>query len=670
MPAKRLIILWIFFILGCTISSAQTPYVLNVDVVDPVSLNDHCLVYPDSTGELSLESILSKTIKGYPLNEVGDLKENVTYWGVFRIKSNAGADQDLLLDLGENNFAELYIFKDSLLAHYETGELVAGSKKQLPNGRKMSTFPIKTYTGETVTFYVRVSNSLHFSPVLDPMICAPQQWWQGRRLETMLQAIFHGILGLLIIYSIIFFFMYPHRIYVYFALYAATIALYFLWFKGILHEFILPEYPGINIYLWLSEGLVQVFYIQFARHFLETWHLTPKWDKLFKWMVRLGYGFFVFEVILFIVTHNRPLVSAITNNFALLNILIGLVFLFYLYKTKNRLAIFFIYGSALFVFFSLLGVVLFQYFDFEQAIYFIQVGNILELLCFSLGLGYRVGLLQRDKRIADQRLIEELRKNDILQKKINAQLGKAIDTKDLELEHKNEELEQLVADLQSANSDLKAFAYSISHDLKTPLRGISSMATFIDQDFGNDMAPKAKEYLTILQARVKKMETLFNGILEYSKSTTTEQVKSYINLNTLLRTVDEVIDRPEGIQIAIERNLPGVYGYPTKMYQVFQNLIGNAVKFVDKANGKIEVGYMDEEDHWKFFVKDNGCGIHPREIERIFVIFKTSMSNGNEGTGVGLSIVKRIIEQHGGNIWAESKLGQGSYFYFTLPKQE
>ena len=106
------------------------------------------------------------------------------------------------------------------------------------------------------------------------------------------------------------------------------------------------------------------------------------------------------------------------------------------------------------------------------------------------------------------------------------------------------------------------------------------------------------------------------------------------------------------------------------MYQVFQNLIGNAVKFVDKANGKIEVGYMEEEDHWKFFVKDNGCGNHPREIERIFVIFKTSMSNGNEGTGVGLSIVKRIIEQHGGNIWAESKLGQGSYFYFTLPKQE
>ena len=168
--------------------------------------------------------------------------------------------------------------------------------------------------------------------------------------------------------------------------------------------------------------------------------------------------------------------------------------------------------------------------------------------------------MQRDKRIADQRLIEELRKNDILQKKINEQLGKTIDTKDQELEHKNEELEQLVADLQSANSDLKAFAYSISHDLKTPLRGISSMATFIDQDFGNDMAPKAKEYLTILQARVKKMETLFNGILEYSKSTATEQAKSYINLNTLLRTVDEVIDRPEGIQIAIDNNLPGVYG--------------------------------------------------------------------------------------------------------------
>ena len=152
MPAKRLIFLWIFFILGGTISSAQAPYVLNVDVVDPVSLNDHCLVYPDSTGVLGLESILSKTIKGYPLNEVVDLKENVTYWGAFRIKSNAASDQDLMLDLGENNFAELYIFKDSLLAHYETGELVAGSKKQLPNGRKMSTFPIKTYAGRNGHF--------------------------------------------------------------------------------------------------------------------------------------------------------------------------------------------------------------------------------------------------------------------------------------------------------------------------------------------------------------------------------------------------------------------------------------------------------------------------------------------------------------------------------------
>ena len=664
----------ILIALALTLTVIFTPswsadiYMLTQEVEETVPLRHFCTVYPDSAGSLSLDQIVTGGYTSYALAEFPNLDHRVTYWVKFQVKNNKSTDSELILTLGENNFAHLYAFTDSLVDHFVTGELVATTQKELPIGRKECAFPITAYAGQVTTFYVQAYNHTHFPPELDLQLRNEKEWFMEQRREQIIQAFFQGILFLLVIYSLSIFLMYPQKVYAYFALFVLVISIYFLWFKGLLHEMILPGYPYLTIYVWLIAGLAPVFYFQFAREFLDTKRLLPRWDKGIVWMIRVGYGVFVLCVVLFVITFNRPFVVIIANNYILLNLLIGLFLLYALYRTKSKLALFFIFGSLTFALGSITGLVLYQYFQFSQGAYFVQVGNVAELLCFSIGLGYRINLLQKNKAKTDRRLIEELKKNEALQKQINQELGRTLDHKDQQLDLKNQELLKLVEDLQAANADLSTFAYSISHDLKTPLRAISSMATFIEQDQGHKMDSRSRGYLEILQDRVKKMERLFNGILEYSKLTTSEQEMSEVDLTTTLTSVQEVIEVPPNVELVIPGDLPPVKAQPTKIYQVFQNLIVNAIKFMDKTEGKIEVGHTDKGDTWQFFVKDNGRGVEPANINRIFMIFKTGGSTSDHGAGVGLSIVKKTIEQHGGKVWVESELGQGSTFYFTIPK--
>ncbi len=668
LPGKLFIALTLTLIVARTPSWGTHTYVLPAEIESPVELKRFCWLYPDSTGVLSIDQIVRAWPAYYALEDFPSLDHQVTYWMKLQLKNNGVTDKELVLTLGENNFAHLYSFTDSLVAHHVTGELVRATQKKLPAGRKECAFPVTAYARQVTTFYVRVYNQTHFPPELNPRLHNEKKWFADQQRENVFQAFFQGILFLLIVYSLSIFIMYPQWVYAYFALFVFTISVYFLWFKGLLHEIILPNHPHFTIYVWLIAGLAPVFYIQFARQFLDTSKLLPRWDKVLVWMIRVGYGVFVLCVVLFVVTFNRPFVVAIANNFILANLIIGLFFLYSLFRTKSKLALFFILGSVTFAIGSITGLVLYQYFQFSQGTYFVQAGNVAELLCFSIGLGYRINLLQKNKVETDRRLIEELQKNEALQKRINQELGKTIDHKDQQLELKNEELLKLVENLQAANSDLRTFAYSISHDLKTPLRAISSMATFIEQDQGDKMDAKTKGYLNILQDRVKKMEKLFDGILEYSKLTTSKQEIAPVDLTSTLAAVKGVIDVPSHIDLVVPKNLPAVKVQPTKIHQVFQNLIVNAIKFMDKEVGRIEVGFKEKDKTWQFFVKDNGRGIEPSNTKRIFLIFKTGGSTSDHGAGVGLSIVKKSIEQHGGEVWVESTLGEGSTFYFTLPK--
>ena len=229
------------------------------------------------------------------------------------------------------------------------------------------------------------------------------------------------------------------------------------------------------------------------------------------------------------------------------------------------------------------------------------------------------------------------------------------------------EKEQLLKDLQKSNKELNDFAHVVSHDLKSPLRGMNALVNWIKEDvleFANDDMNQNFDHLL---RRIDRMDLMINGILDYASIDKLEQESKKVDLNILVQDVMDGIHIPNHFTIEINNKLPIVQGHSYKFMQLFQNLISNAIKYCDKNKGLIKVDCVDRLDSWEFSVKDNGMGIEKKYQEKVFQIFQV-LQESEESTGVGLSIVKKITDFYHGKIWLESEPNVGSTFYFTIPK--
>lgn len=229
---------------------------------------------------------------------------------------------------------------------------------------------------------------------------------------------------------------------------------------------------------------------------------------------------------------------------------------------------------------------------------------------------------------------------------------------------------QLLTELEQVNEELKDFAYIASHDLKDPLRGISSLAEWLSADYSDKLGDEGKEQIRMMMKRVKRMYNLIDGVLEYAQTARCERTGN-LDINEVVADVITELDVPKGIKIVIEKQLPVVVCGINGIRRVFCNLLSNAVNFVDRTTGRITISWSEEHNYWKFAVTDNGPGIDEKHFGRIFKMFQTLRpQDGEESTGVGLTITKKIIENCGGRIWVQSKPDEGSTFFFTLPKKQ
>ncbi|MEN6428446.1 MAG: ATP-binding protein [Phycisphaerales bacterium] len=220
------------------------------------------------------------------------------------------------------------------------------------------------------------------------------------------------------------------------------------------------------------------------------------------------------------------------------------------------------------------------------------------------------------------------------------------------------------------NEELTHFAYVVSHDLKAPLRGIKLITEWLCVDYADKLGDDAKEQLDLLQSRVARMYNLIEGILQYSRVGRIKEETVDVDLNALLPSIIDGIALPEHVHVAVEPGLPVVECERTRITQVFQNLLTNAVKFMDKPVGEIRVGCVEDGELWQFHIADNGPGIEEKYFDRIFKLFQTLRPRDEfESTGVGLALVKKIVEMYGGRIWVESEVGRGSTFFFTFPRK-
>lgn len=238
-----------------------------------------------------------------------------------------------------------------------------------------------------------------------------------------------------------------------------------------------------------------------------------------------------------------------------------------------------------------------------------------------------------------------------------------------ERKHAEERHARLLQEIASANEELTSFAYVVSHDLKAPLRAIGSLADWLSTDYADKFDEEGKEHMRLLISRVHRMGGLIDGILQYSRVGRVKEAPVNVDLNQLVREVIDLLAPPDNIKVTVDASLPTVKTEPTRIQQVFQNLISNAIKYMNKPEGKIHVGCSSEGAYWKFSISDNGPGIEQRHFERIFQLFQTLAPRDRvESTGVGLALVKKIVEMYGGQVLVESKIGEGSTFSFTLPK--
>ncbi len=243
---------------------------------------------------------------------------------------------------------------------------------------------------------------------------------------------------------------------------------------------------------------------------------------------------------------------------------------------------------------------------------------------------------------------------------------------ELTLQNRSRELNQMnllfaqtTALVEKRNQELDQFAYLVSHDLKAPLRAISNLAQWISDDLAGQLLPENEQHLQLMQARVGRMEKLINGLLEYSRIGRMNMEIQSVAVADLLAEVVDSLDPPATFSIQVTSDLPTLKTKPLLLRQVFSNLISNAIKHHDRPNGQIQISAEPKATGYEFAVTDDGPGIAANQQERIFGIFQTLHQSKDNNTGIGLAIVKKIVESEAGQICVESSLGEGTTFRFT-----
>jgi light-regulated signal transduction histidine kinase (bacteriophytochrome) len=230
----------------------------------------------------------------------------------------------------------------------------------------------------------------------------------------------------------------------------------------------------------------------------------------------------------------------------------------------------------------------------------------------------------------------------------------------------NRDQELLVKELALQNQELNDYAHIVSHDLKSPLRSIEALVSWLKEDYGDAIGEEGKTQIGLIVTHLEKMDALITGILNYSSIDKEVRTERKIDLNILVKETVDLMHLPEHITINVHK-LPTILADRFKIQQLFQNLIGNAVSSIDKPKGVVEVIARNLDDVFQFEIKDNGKGINQAYFHKIFQVFQ-KLENDSESTGIGLSIVKKIVQFYDGKIWLDSAEGVGTTFYFTLPQ--
>ncbi|MFB6214631.1 MAG: ATP-binding protein, partial [Candidatus Bipolaricaulia bacterium] len=241
-----------------------------------------------------------------------------------------------------------------------------------------------------------------------------------------------------------------------------------------------------------------------------------------------------------------------------------------------------------------------------------------------------------------------------------------------EVKQLEEDLRRQTERLKKSNEKLEEFSRGISHDLKAPLQTLEGYSHILLEDYEDELDDSGIRALEALSDTTQRLRDRIESLLTYSSINMEEKGFEEIDLGGLVSELREDLKYVlDGVNFVVPNDLPRVYGNKTLLTELFSNLVTNAVKYNDKEDPRVEIGWEEQSDKYLLWVRDNGQGIKDRYLDKIFKVFeKLNPRDNPEGTGIGLAVCKRIVEEHRGDIWAESELGEGTTFYFTLPARK
>jgi signal transduction histidine kinase len=605
MKTWQIMILFLLIVPIDSMSSALKVNSLNVHQ-DSITydLQSPCLILEIYTDSLKMAGILSDSDHHWA--PLGKTTSNDIYWGKMSLNNTDSININYLLEFGLNSYMDLYVVNNGLIiSHQQSGELVLSGVKTPHYKLEGSLFRLSIPAQQAASIYFKVRNTLQQLPNIDPKITLATKWHQVPSTKWPLQWMYQGFLWAFIICSLAVFFLEKDKIYLYFIVFISSLSVYLVWYSGVLYTLMPSDFSLFNSYFILVGALIPICHLLFTESVISYSDSGINLKKITQIAIKASSVIAAMTMLIYIFTSDRQLIMLIYYNVLIALSIFGFYLLIKLYFTEHIINKLLAFGSFIFMTLGISALIAEYNFNHPGAIYFIELGSVLEFVICSFAIGYRIKAMNWKRKKTHAMAILHYEKNQILQKNINNQLGQTITRKELELKQKNLELKNTIKELTT------------------------------------------------------------------SRLSNNRQHYTYTDVNALVIDTIELLDPPSDVNVKISSKLPIIAADSVHLQQVFQNLIDNSIKFMDPQKGEVEISHLECESFWEFSVKDNGPGIESKHLETILEIFHTLNPKevDAKNTMIGLAIVRKIVELHGGEVTVISAPYICTEFRFTVSKR-
>lgn len=650
-------------------------------------LNKHLFIYEDSTHALDVESVRNRT-NWVPYHEQESFNTASTYWGKLSIANTLNRDTYWALIIHPYlriSEIEVHIFTNNEHRVKKSGKLVPLSELDLRRER-FNRVNLFLPENEAAEVYIKVTNRNHRPIDFQLQLIQRIEWAKKIQTDNIIQAIFHGILWIMIFYNLFMYLTVKDRAYLFYVLYMFMLSVYALYYKGYLKTYLTGNMPELNEYIWvISAYSPSIFYFLFARHYFLIRARFPRADKAIMISVKAKIIALVILLVVLVFTFNTQLVGDMGSYIMLAEIGVYIFYLSHVIITsrriRNRNAIYFVVGTSVLILSAIIFII--RSLTAGENVYLIlQVGILIELLCFSYGLADR--MKQRETKIRDsqKRLIEEYQKNQQLQVEINQQLEAKVRERTAQIEQQNTAIQQANGEITRKNKELIVLNEEknnlmgiVAHDLGSPLANVKLMTQLIQQSDSN-LTQKQQELLGYVIESSESMMQMINKVLDINAAETRQLKleKKEITISSVLQQSVEsfsLMADDKGISLTTHYEDTGVKIVTDPFYarQIFDNLLSNAIKYSpEQSEVTIQTRLIHDEVTVTFI--DQGPGIREEDLPFLFTRYYTTENrptNGEKSFGLGLSIVKRYSELLDASIACENNPDSGITFTVIFP---